>query len=58
MNSMVLRKEEIQQQQKAKWLPVAKVPTRKNFSIQSLKNTILASWNPTHYVTFHTIYGG
>ena len=55
LNDVVLGREEVKYWSAAKWLAAAKVLTRKAFSMNSLKNTMHAAWNPAHEVTFHEV---
>ncbi|KAM0839832.1 hypothetical protein ACQ4PT_060066 [Festuca glaucescens] len=55
LHDVVLGKEEIKQWPEVKWLAAAKVLTGKSFSMQSLKNSMQAAWNPAHEVSFHAL---
>ena len=52
---MVLQREEVQKWSEVKWLAAAKVLTIRGFSMQPLKNTMLAAWKPAREVLFHPI---
>ena len=47
LDDVVLRKDVVGSWPEIKWLAAAKVFTRKSFGVQTLKSTMLASWNPT-----------
>jgi hypothetical protein len=55
LNEVVLAKEEVRRWPEVKWLAAGTILTRKSFSMQSLKNTLQAAWNPAQEVKFHEI---
>ncbi|KAM0838524.1 hypothetical protein ACQ4PT_060902 [Festuca glaucescens] len=55
LNNVVLGKEEVRRWPEVKWLAAAKILTRKAFSMQPLKNTMMAAWSPPQEVTFHEL---
>jgi hypothetical protein len=55
LNDVILGKEEVRQWPEVKWLAAAKVLTNKSFSMEALKNTMLAAWSPAREVTFHAV---
>ncbi|KAM0913525.1 hypothetical protein ACQ4PT_012094 [Festuca glaucescens] len=55
LNDVVLGQEEVRRWPAVKWLAVARILTKKPFSMQPLKNTMLAAWNPAQDVTFHEL---
>ena len=55
LHDVVLQREEVQKWPEVKWLAAAKVLTIRGFSMQSLKNTMLAAWKPAREVLFHPI---
>jgi hypothetical protein len=55
LNDVVLGKEEVRRWPEVKWLAAARILTTKSFSLQSLKNTMMAAWSPAREVSFHEI---
>jgi hypothetical protein len=55
LNEVVLGKEEVRRWPAVKWLAAGKVLTRKTYSIQSLKNSLMAAWSTAHDVIFHEV---
>ncbi|KAK1683349.1 hypothetical protein QYE76_044197 [Lolium multiflorum] len=55
LHDVVLGKDEVKKWPEVKWLAAAKVLTGKSFSMESLKKSMHAAWNPARDVSFHAV---